>query len=1086
MHRGGRGGQTAGAKRGPEATPDMPKKARRDDDDDLEMIDDYLMDEEMNAYDEMCMPPESDDVGQDDSAVAFDRALQRPPLRQLAPLMDKVVFQQTDADFYEEGAGPVIRLYGVTAEGNTVMVHVHGFQPYFYIQAPPNCLPSDCAAIKQTLNKRAGGTVADVFLETKQSILYYSGSNSKTSFLRITLKSPKDMNKLANILSAAIDLDGNGQRSFQTYERDLDFVLRFMIEVKLVGCSWVELPAGKWSLHNDRTSRSQLEAAVSYKDVIAHPAEGEWLKIAPLRILSFDIECAGRKGIFPEAKHDPIITIGCHVSVYGQPDKPISRAVFNLKSCGEINGCKVVSTNEEVELLRQFKNYLIQVDPDVITGYNIICFDIPYVLDRAEALKVNDFPFLGRLLKSRTRMRDTKLSSKAFGTHESKQINTEGRVIVDMLQVVQRDHKLRSYTLNNVSQEFLKETKEDVHHSKISDLHAASEDGRRRIASYCLKDAYLPQRLMDKLMSLVNYIEMARVTGVPLGYLLQRGHMIKVVSQLHRKARDMDLLIPDMPRTGAASGPQYEGAIVIDPKKGFYDSPIVTLDFASLYPSIMMAHNLCYSTLVPKTRLDARGAPVPQLNLTPDQYTKTPNGDVFVKSEVRRGILPIILDELLKARKKAKADLKEAKDPFLKAVLDGRQLALKVSANAVYGFTGATVGKLPCTEIAGSVTAFGRTMIERTRNAVQERYTVANGYSANADVVYGDTDSVMINFNVPAEGDGMQRVFELGRDAARHVTEQFPNPVKLEFEKVLFPYLLINKKRYAGLYWTRPEKYDKMDAKGIETARRDNCRLLVEVMNSCLHRILVERDVQGAINYVKAIVSDLLQNRIDLQMLVISKEITRAGDDYDSKQAHVILAERMRKRDAGTAPSIGDRVPFVFIKGAAGAKAYEKAEDPIYVLENNLPLDTAYYLEHVLKQPIMRIFEAILPDPAVLFTGEHTRKIAISTPTNSGLMKFAQKQATCLGCRVPLGPGNNRAVCAHCVPREAEIYQEKLGVVTQREKLFNQLWTQCQRCQGSLHQDVLCTSRDCPIFYMRVKVRKDVQDATEVLRRFDF
>ena len=260
-------------------------------------------------------------------------------------------------------------------------------------------------------------------------------------------------------------------------------------------------------------------------------------------------------------------------------------------------------------------------------------------------------------------------------------------------------------------------------------------------------------------------------------------------------------------------GVQYEGATVIEPLRGFYDEPVTTLDFSSLYPSIMMAHNLCYSTLL---------APQNASKLDSDDYIRTPSGALFVKETVRKGVLPVILEELLAARKRAKADLKREKDPFKRAVLDGRQLALKISANSVYGFTGATVGKLPCLEISGSVTAFGRLMIEQTKTLVEEKYTVANGYDHDAVVIYGDTDSVMIKFGQDDVGASM----DLGREAADYVNTHFIRPINLEFEKVYFPYLLINKKRYAGMYWTKPETYDKMDAKGIETVRRDNSPLV--------------------------------------------------------------------------------------------------------------------------------------------------------------------------------------------------------------------------------------------------------------------
>ncbi|CAG8508317.1 4347_t:CDS:2, partial [Acaulospora colombiana] len=262
-----------------------------------------------------------------------------------------------------------------------------------------------------------------------------------------------------------------------------------------------------------------------------------------------------------------------------------------------------------------------------------------------------------------------------------------------------------------------------------------------------LEDAYLPQRLMDKLMSFINYLEMARVTGVPFNYLLSRGQQIKVVSQLYRKAFEQGLVIPAL----KSEGIKFEGATVIDPEKGFYNTPIVTLDFSSLYPSIMIAHNLCYTTLV-----DDREIENLKLKCEEDYITTPYLSARFVRAHLRKGLLPTILEDLLAARKRAKADLKKETDPFKKAVLDGRQLALKMSANSVYGFTGATAGKLPCIEISASVTAYGRQMIERTKQEVESHFSIINGYKHDAHVIYGDTDSVMIKFGVEELNEAME------------------------------------------------------------------------------------------------------------------------------------------------------------------------------------------------------------------------------------------------------------------------------------------------------------------------------------------
>eukprot|EP00898_Chlorokybus_atmophyticus_P007411 jgi/Chlat1/7671/Chrsp64S09160 len=1090
------------AKRRPGGMPPPPTDAEID----------RMIDEEADEGDEDVF---LDDVVEAEAALVdvgdeVDEA-QRSKWRRPAPppmnsSRDSLVFQQLDIDYvvgrvhgnsFGQVAGgrisqaPILRAFGVTANGEmqllkqmcrplqgtakksceaTVYARIFmGFFPTSMLE----CLSTTTTPIASSyedLGARKGNPggvhVVSVALEEKQSLMKYQTNRKK--FVKITVALPNLVTSARSAMESGIKVCGSDQ-VFPTYESNVLFVLRFMVDCNVSGGNWLELPAASYQLVSEGITKCQIEVDIMFDKLISHPAEGVYSRLAPVRILSFDIECAGRKGFFPDAKEDSVIQIANMVTEQGQRT-PVIRNVLTLGSCLPIVGADVLQFDDEKKLLLAWRDLVWEADPDIIIGYNISNFDLPYLLNRAEALKVNKFPYFGRIRGSKIRMKDTTFSSRAYGTRESKEITIEGRVQFDVLQALQRDYKLSSYSLNAVSAHFLGEQKEDVHHSIISDLQNGSAETRHRLAIYCLKDAYLPQRLMDKLMFMYNYIEMARVTGVPLSFLLARGQSIKVMSQILRKARQRGLLVPNQKVEGGQD--TYEGATVLEAKAGFYNVPIATLDFASLYPSIMMAHNLCYCTLV--NSADVASLPA-------DQVSRTPSGDLFVKPALQKGILPEILEELLSARKRAKADLKAATDVFEKAVLDGRQLALKVSANSVYGFTGALVGKLPCLEISSSVTAYGRQMIEHTKKMVEEKYTIANGYPADADVMYGDTDSVMVKFGVKT----VDKAMELGREAAQFVSATFIKPIKLEFEKVYFPYLLISKKRYAGLLWTNPEKADKMDTKGIETVRRDNCLLVKNVITTCLEKILIDKDVEGAIEYVKRTITDLLMNRMDLSLLVITKGLTKAGASYEVKAAHVELAERMRKRDPATAPNVGDRVAYVIIKAHQGAKAYEKSEDPIYVLENNLPIDTKYYLEQQLKKPLERIFEPIMKNPQSLLSGDHTRSVFIPVPSVGGIMKFAKKTLSCLGCKTAITQ-DEQTLCRHCRQRESELYYKSLRSVNELEDQFARLWTQCQRCQGSLHQDVLCTSRDCPIFYRRKKVQKDLGEAQGQLARFQW
>ncbi|KAH7292764.1 hypothetical protein KP509_29G084300 [Ceratopteris richardii] len=1060
------------------AFPSQPTDEEEDYDEDVFMEELLLRDEELR------------DSGIEGLSARLSRW--RRPQPQFDFKLQNIVFQQLDIDYIigesnkqltPQRSGPVaiLRMFGVTTEGHSVCCNVHGFQPYFYISCPDGMGPDDIPKFKHILeakmresnrNSKSPIFITNVELMHKRSLMYYQQQKSRL-FLKITVALPTMVAACRGILERGILIEGLGQKSFLTYESNVLFALRFMIDCDIVGGNWIEIIAGSYFDTGRKLTYCQLEIDVLYDKLISHSPSGQYSKMAPFRILSFDIECAGRKGHFPEPEHDPVIQIANLLTIQGE-DKPKVRNVLTLKSCSPIVGVDVMSFDTEREVLLAWRDLVRELDPDIIIGYNICKFDLPYLIERAEALKIVEFPILGRIRNSCVRVKDTSFSSRQYGTRESKEILIEGRVQFDLLQAMQRDYKLSSYSLNSVSAHFLGEQKEDVHHSIIADLQNGNAETRRRLAVYCLKDAYLPQRLLDKLMFIYNYIEMARVTGVPISFLLARGQSIKVLSQILRKSKQKNLLVPNVKGQGSGQD-TFEGATVLEAKAGFHEKPIATLDFASLYPSIMMAYNLCYCTLV-------RAEDISKLNIPPEHISRTPSGESFVKPVLEKGILPEILEELLAARKRAKADLKEATDPLEKAVLDGRQLALKISANSVYGFTGATVGQLPCLEISSSVTSYGRQMIEHTKKLVEERYNIKNGYEFDAEVVYGDTDSVMVQFGVS----GVEQAMKLGREAAEHISATFTKPIKLEFEKVYFPYLLISKKRYAGLLWTKPEVHDKMDTKGIETVRRDNCLLVKNVVTECLHKILIDRDIPGAVQFVKSTISDLLMNRMDLSLLVITKGLTKTGDDYAVKAAHVELAERMRKRDAATAPSVGDRVPYVIIKAAKGAKAYEKSEDPIYVLENNIPIDPQYYLENQLSKPLLRIFEPILKNASKeLLHGSHTRAVSISTPSNSGIMKFAKKQLSCIGCKTPIS-GEDQTLCKHCKGREAELYYRTVSNVRDLETLFNRLWTQCQRCQGSLHQDVLCTSRDCPIFYRRKKAQKDLSEAEVQLERWDF
>ncbi|KAJ1606887.1 DNAQ-like 3'-5' exonuclease [Cryptosporidium canis] len=984
---------------------------------------------------------------------------------------------------------PVIQLFGSTQSGVTLLVHVHGFYPYLYCEVPRSTPPNPHkikAQIEASLGSANEGKnkVLSVEVVNKESIMHYKADSEagESKFYKITLQLP-------NLVPTCRSMIENGNLDCipQAYEANIPFILRYLIDGDLSTGSWVSIPRHKSYIrlggpgvdHREinflkaspypRISSCQIEVDLFYNDLEVLGSSGKWAALPPVRVLSFDIECITESGVgFPEPHKDSVIQISSVVTFLDSPES-VCNVVFALKECASIAEAFVFWFESERDMLMAWKDFLVATDPDVITGYNCINFDMHYLLERAKLFQLNDFFSFTRIVNTKVTSKDTRFSSRAFGTHESKLINIEGRILWDILETIRREHKLKSYSLNYVSTTFLKEQKEDVHYSMIRGLQDGNPETRKRVAVYCLKDSLLPLRLMKHLKMFPNIIEMARVTGTTIDILLSRGQQIKVTSQILRKCKSTNFLMPTVKNQSDGEN-QFEGATVLEPLKGFYKDPISTLDFASLYPSIMIAHNICYSTLIPPNLVKS----------VPEELRSTsPTGHSFVLSSVRKGILPLIVEELIAARKKAKKEMAETTDPILSSILDGRQLALKVSANSVYGYTGAVAGgQLPCLELSTSITSYGRAMIDITKNEVEKIYRKENGYSADAKVVYGDTDSVMIQFGVS----DIEEAMKLGLEASTLISKLFVPPIKLEFEKVYCPFLLMNKKRYAGVLYKNPKFHERIDCKGIETVRRDNCLLVQKVVDTVLKKILVDKDVEAAKQYTRNVISDLLKNKIDLSLLVVSKSLGK--DDYTAKLAHVELAKRLKLRDPGSAPNIGDRVSYVVIKGSKGQPQYDRAEDPLYVLEKNLAIDTQHYVD-TLKSSVIRVFEGVMKDPEKLFSGSHTRSVTVLSVTGGALAGFVKKGLQCLNCKTIVKEG---ALCKDCSKQEnmeCSVLINKLHDFREKEMEYNSLWTQCQRCQGSAFQDIICTSRDCPIFYRRTKVRKDVNAIGEQIKRLD-
>ena len=834
-------------------------------------------------------------------------------------------FQAVAWDGQDQDDQFTIRIFGRAENGKSVSLGTK-FNPYFYIKPPPGQSDSIRSFVKTQFWR---GLVS---CERKDGKDLWGFQNGELSvFLRVEFKSHR---ALRNCVYCIDNKKHEELRGCRVYESNIDPVLRFMHCSGIRSTGWIN--PGLCEPDAESTCEVNLWSP-NWR--LIEPLDRD--DFAPLRIMSFDIEAYSSTGNFPDPKikSDVVFQIGMTIREFGK-EGYLDRKCLCLK---QTDAADCESFETERELLKAFEKYLTRMDPDIITGWNIFGFDLEFLLIRA-TIQCGLSPVWGRVRGVIAELVEKNLSSSALGNNQLKMVPMKGRYVFDLFQDVKREHKLESYSLNNVSKHFLKDQKNDM---PVKEIFSRFKEGDPKrlgeVADYCIQDTVLPHKLMEKLCQIQNQIEMAKACWVPLAFLSERGQQIKVFSQMAYKAKELNFIIPTFKYGSGGSADGYEGATVLEAQSGAYYGPITALDFASLYPSIMCAENLCYSTLVMDSKYD---------NLPGVTYEQFGPHRFAQKPAV--SLLPAILTDLKAFRKKAKKLMAAAEGTPMEAVYNGQQLAYKISMNSIYGFTGASKGMLPLVAIASTVTLRGRQMIEETKNYVEANFP-------GAKVRYGDTDSVMVEFDVQGRKgqDAIDYSWEQGELAAEQCTKLFKAPNDLELEKVYCPYFLYSKKRYAAKMFEKNKEgkvaFKKIDVKGLQVVRRDSCPFVRGILKNLMEMMLESSDPRPVIDAARTAARELMTGAVPLEKLLMSKQLAA---DYKVKMAHVEVRDKIRARAPGSEPQQGDRVSFVIVKGPG--KMYEKAEDPAWVREKNIPLDYQYYFTNQFKKPVQDLLEPLV------------------------------------------------------------------------------------------------------------------------------
>lgn len=570
-------------------------------------------------------------------------------------------------------------------------------------------------------------------------------------------------------------------------------------------------------------------------------------------------------------------------------------------------------------------------------------------------------------------------------------------------EISQKDYKeLCASMSNKLFTVFWTFAKDDMHHTLINKYF--KEENTEKIAlvaKYCLKDCKLVNLLMAKLEIIVNNLGMAQVCHVPLSYLFLRGQGVKIFSLVAKKCREENFLMPVLrAKKQDADGDDdigYEGATVITPKPGVYLSPIGVLDFSSLYPNSMRERNLSQEMYVSDpiydnlpgykyhdisiTLKDDKGrirrnfdnSPMKEYHRFAQKVEdiKPTNG----KSEPAKpvppgpiyGILPQILTELLNNRKKINNRLKDDKtlDSFKKSILNSLQLAYKVTANSLYGQTGAPTSPIYFLPIASSTTAIGRERLYFARDIVEKNFK-------DSEIVYGDTDSIFINFHLKDDKGVEQtdlasliKTMELSIQAAAMINAIVPKPQSIVYEKTFWPWILAAKKKYVGLKYELNPMKCVLTSMGIVLKRRDNAPIVKIVVGGIIDYILKTRDIQKAIDYTKEVIGKLMDGFYPIDKFIISKTL-KGKYKKPRSIAHKVLADRMAIRDPGNKPQVNDRIQYVYVVTKLSKKKKKDVlqgdliEHPEFVIKNGLKIDYLYYLEHQIINPATQILELMV------------------------------------------------------------------------------------------------------------------------------
>ena len=626
---------------------------------------------------------------------------------------------------------------------------------------------------------------------------------------------------------------------------------------------------------------------------------------------------------------------------------------------------------------------LSQIDADVICGHNVAGFDVDVLLNRLRENKVAHWSRIGRLKRTRfPNLSGGNQGSFGGGASIGALSCMSGRLLADTYLSARDLLKEVSYTLTNLMKTQFYENRAEIPHQDVP-LQFNSTQTLWQLTKNSQTDAFYSLWLMLHLQALPLTRQLSNIAGNTWSKTLGHTRAQRVEFLFLHEFHKRKYMVPDRlsakekRRVQAAEakngngdkdvddkkGPQYSGGLVLEPKKGLYDKYVLMLDFNSLYPSIIQEYDICFTTV--KRGKDMAGL-APEL---PPPVLGKPGGE-------NAAVLPQVICKLVQHRRAVKELLKKETNDVIKAQLDIRQLALKLTANSMYGCLGFSASRFYAKPLAELITGQGREILQSTVDLAQ---------NLSYDVIYGDTDSIMINTNK----DNLAEVHKVGQEVKREVNKRY-KLLEIEMDGCYRSMLLLKKKKYAAVV-VEPSMHEgktiyveRVEKKGLDTVRRDWCKLAKDVGDTCLDEIFKKRAVEDTVEKIHDALREartkMVNNQVNLESYIVTKQLTKSPRDYPdaNSQPHVKVALRRIEQGKQDGVNAGETVPYIICcevkpedekdmtndaiaNGHASSKSggkglAERAFHPEELQENpNLRVDLHYYLTQQLHPVISRL-----------------------------------------------------------------------------------------------------------------------------------